>query len=110
MAKTYKKPTKKDWDAWDKVKKELPEYAKMSDEEMKKYRMFTLLKWMCNYETRSTKELTKEIWVTEPTLRDFMKWKYSDKTLKLVESRLFQTVTFLNEQVVYYKDVRDDKE
>lgn len=110
MTKTYKKPTKKDWDAWDKVKKELPEYAKMSDEEMKKYRMFTLLKWMCNYETRSTKELAKEIWVTEPTLRDFMKWKYSDKTLKLVESRLFQTVTFLNEQVVYYKDVRDDKE
>lgn len=107
MTKTTKK---EDRELWDEVKKELPDYARMSDEEMKKYRMFTLLQWMCNYETRSTKELAKEIWVTEPTLRDFMKWKYSDKTLKLVESWLFQTVAFLNEQVVYYKNVRDDKE
>lgn len=107
MTKTTKK---EDWELWDEVKKELPDYARMSDEEMKKYRMSTLLQWMCNYETRSTKELAKEIWVTEPTLRDFMKWKYSDKTLKLVESWLFQTVAFLNEQVVYYKNVRDDKE
>jgi len=107
MTKTTKK---EDWELWDEVKKELPDYARMSDEEMKKYRMSTLLQWMCNYETRSTKELAKEIWITEPTLRDFMKWKYSDKTLKLVESWLFQTVAFLNEQVVYYKNVRDDKE
>ncbi len=41
MTKTTKK---EDWELWDEVKKELPDYARMSDEEMKKYRMFTLLK------------------------------------------------------------------
>lgn len=81
-----------------------------TEEERKKERMFLLLRWMANYEIRSFWDLAKEIWVTEPTLRDFMKGKYSEKTFKMVESRFLQTVDYLGDQVCYYKDVRDDRE
>ena len=110
MTKTYKKPTKKDWELWGEIKKNLPDYAKMSDEDMKRYRLYTLLQWMCNFETRSFSELAKEIWITEPTFRDFMKGKYSEKTFKLVENWFLQHIAFLSEQVCHYKDIRDDRE
>lgn len=81
-----------------------------TDEERKRERMYLLLKWMAEFEIRSFWDLAKEIWITEPTLRDFMKGKYSEKTFKMVESRFFQVVAYLNEQICYYKDVRDDRE
>lgn len=81
-----------------------------TEEERKKERMYLLLKWMANYEVRSFWDLAKEIWITEPTFREFIKGNYSEKTYKMVESRFFQLVSYLNDQICYYKDVRDDRE
>ena len=92
------------------TKRDLPDYAYMSDEQMKQERLYLILKGMCDYNTRSAASLAAEIWITEPTLRDFMKWKYSKKTLKMVESWFKSVVTYLNEVYVSYKKVEADDE
>lgn len=92
------------------TKKDLPDYAYMSDEEMKEQRLYLMLKSMCDYNTRTSAWLAEEIGITEPTLRDFMKWKFSKKTFKMVESWFKSVVNYLNEVYVNYKRVETDDE
>lgn len=69
-----------------------------------------LLKLVINLSSKSRREIADEIWLTEPTFRDFMKWKSTKKTDKLVEIWVHNQVMFMWEIWSDYRTIQDDKE
>ena len=76
----------------------------------KEERLYLLLKAMCKCEIRSLKDLAEEIWISLPTFRDFLNWKYSKKTAKLVETWCNSNVNYLSDCWVSYRRIQDDDE
>lgn len=76
----------------------------------KEERMYLILKGMAEHEIRAFADLAEEIWVSQPTLRDFFKWKYSKKTFKMVESWFKSQAHYLSDVYSKYWDMENDKE
>jgi hypothetical protein len=76
----------------------------------KEERMYLILKGMANNEIRSFADLAEEIWVSQPTLRDFFKWEYTKKTFKLVDAWFKSHARYLSDVYTKYWDIEHDNE
>lgn len=76
----------------------------------KEERLHNLLKIILSSSWNSKQKITDEIWITEPTLRDFLAWKATKKTEKLVERWCYSHVNFLSDCRTNYRRIQNDDE
>lgn len=77
---------------------------------MKDQRLYGLLKCLVTEKIKSFEKLAAEIWISQPTLRDFMVWKYTPKTLKLIEGRITHESWLLWDYYVLFHKIEDNDE